>query len=260
MRVECIACPMAIPGAVKRSARARECLLEVKRLAEPGRTRIARLPKTRRLLLDLQPILGDSTSQSATDEGNPTDPLAMTTPHILGNHEPSGLPHAFPSTTTVFPANYISSASAVDEPLNTFPIGSPVRGANVSEESLDPRAQTLFPLSDHDLGGGSTSIGPTLPDMMPSFPQFVPDSEMAFPLDNSNPLLLDTLHRAAIPDQPAWPSRPGPSHVIAPPSVVAAPKIPDCLQDRRTETNLNEDVVFWLRGLTQRLGYHLVPF
>ncbi|KAF8321860.1 uncharacterized protein EI90DRAFT_2500769 [Cantharellus anzutake] len=128
MCIECIACPMAIPSVVKRSARARECLLEVKRLAEPGHTGIARLPKTRKLLLDLQPILGDSTNQSATDEGNPAEPtvtLAITTPHILGNHEPSGLPHALASTTTAFPANYIGTASAVDEPPNVFLMGSP---------------------------------------------------------------------------------------------------------------------------------------
>ncbi|KAF8321853.1 uncharacterized protein EI90DRAFT_3078916 [Cantharellus anzutake] len=229
MRVECIACPMAIPGVVRRSARARECLLEVKRLAEPGRTGIARLPKTRRLLLDLQPILGDSTSQSAADEGDPAQPtaaLSITTP----------------------PA---------DEPPYPFPMGSSVRDVNFNEESLDLRAQTLFPLSDHGSGEGFTSIVPTLSNMMPSFPQFSPDSEMAFPLNDTNPMLLGTFHHTAIPDQTAWPSRPGPSHIVAPLPPIVAPEILDRLQDRRTE---NEGVVFWLRGLAQRLGYRLVPF
>ncbi|KAF8339958.1 uncharacterized protein EI90DRAFT_3012860 [Cantharellus anzutake] len=257
---------MAIPGVVRRSARARECLLEVKRLAEPGRTGIARLPKTRRLLLDLQPILEDSTSQSTADEGNPAQPtaaLSITTPlpvhHVLGNQEPSGLPHAvpstiMPSTITTFPADYINTA---DEPPYPFPMGSSVRDVNFNEESLDLRAQTLFPLSDHGSGEGSTSIVPILPDMMPSFPQFSPDSEMAFPLNDTNPMLLGTFHHTAIPDQTAWPSRLGPSHIVAPLPPIVAPEILDRLQDRRTE---NEGVVFWLRGLAQGLGYRLVPF
>ncbi|KAF8321878.1 uncharacterized protein EI90DRAFT_3079096 [Cantharellus anzutake] len=37
MRIECLACSMTISSEVRRSARARECLREAQRMAEPGR-------------------------------------------------------------------------------------------------------------------------------------------------------------------------------------------------------------------------------
>ncbi|KAF8321868.1 uncharacterized protein EI90DRAFT_3079022 [Cantharellus anzutake] len=241
MRIECIACPMTISSEVKRSARARECLREVKRLAEPGRAWIAQLPKTRKFLLDLQSILEDSMGQSVA-EGGPTQPTAalpvaalLQAPHMLESQAPTDLPNGELPTTAVS-ANYIDAASAVNGPPHAFPV----------EIEVLPGLQT------QTLPDGPASIDPTPLNMTPLFSQFNPNPEMTFHFENSN-LVLDS---NVIQEDLAGPSR---SRIVDPEAIVAAFETPDRQQDRWLETNSNEDVVYWLRGLAQRLGYLLVP-
>ncbi|KAF8339944.1 uncharacterized protein EI90DRAFT_3038509 [Cantharellus anzutake] len=257
MRIECLACSMTISSEVKRSARARECLCEAQSMAEPGRAWIAPLPKSRRLLSDLQLILEDPTGQSAADEGNSTQSTAslpmgtpVHAPHMPESQTPTGLPDGSLSTTA-FPANYIGAASAVNGPLYAFPMTSSAHDPNLDEELPDLQTQTLFhPVQGS--GEGPASIDPTLFDMMLPFSQFNPDPEMASRSQISNPTSLDPFHHAG-------PSRSTPSRIVGPVPIVAAIETPDRVQDRWMKTNSNEDVVYWLRGLARELGYHLVP-
>ncbi|KAF8339960.1 uncharacterized protein EI90DRAFT_2309936 [Cantharellus anzutake] len=241
MRVECIPCSIRIPCAVKKSARARECLLEVKSLAEPRRSWIARLPKARRFIRSLQPLFEDSSGQGAADEENPT--------------EPTDLPEASPPTA-VFSTNYVNTTSPINRHPHTFLVGTSTREGNFDEEPLvDLHTQTLFPPFQPS-SERFASICPILPDMMPCFPSFAPNFEMTSHFENSIPMLSDAFHHPAIPDQL---SVPDPSCICNLVPNIAVFEPPDCPQDRRMVEKLEEDVVYWLRGLTQRLGYFLVP-
>ncbi|KAF8321843.1 uncharacterized protein EI90DRAFT_3078826 [Cantharellus anzutake] len=256
MRIECIACPMTISSEVKRSVGARECLCEAQRLSEPGRAwiGIARLPRSRRFLLELQSVLEGSTGQSAAHEGA-TASLPMTTPlqvpHMQESHAPTGFPDGSPSTTA-FPVNYIGIPSAVNEPPYVFPMGTSALN------ELDPQTQTQFhPIQSFWEEPASTVS--TLRDMVPPFSLFNPSPKMTHHFENLGSVSSDTFHHTAIPEQLAGPSRSGPSRIVDPVPIEAALETPDRPRDGWMKTNSNEDVVYWLRGLAQRLGYHLVP-
>ncbi|KAF8313747.1 uncharacterized protein EI90DRAFT_3091412 [Cantharellus anzutake] len=174
--------------------------------------------------------------QSAADEETPTHPIAtplmatpLHAPHIPKIQAPTGLPDG---SITAFLASYIGTTSAVNRPPYAFPVAVSVHGGTLDGESLNLRIQTSFPVQG--LGAGSSSIDPTLSDMMPPF-----------------------FHHAE--QQLSEPSRAGPFHIVNPAPIVAALKTPDHSQDRWSETNSNEDVDCWLRGLAQKLGYCLVP-
>ncbi|KAF8339933.1 uncharacterized protein EI90DRAFT_3038444 [Cantharellus anzutake] len=139
-------------------------------------------------------------------------------PHIPEVQAPTGLPDG---SITAFPASYIGTVSAVNRPPYAFPVAVSAHGGTLDGESLKLQIQTSFPVQG--LGAGSSSIDPTLSDMMPPF------------------------------------FHPGPFHIVNPAPIVAALETPDHSQDRWSETNSNEDVAYSLRGLAQKLGYCLVP-